>query len=71
MEDTILDKLLAGKKLWNIWAPAPVQMKQMREMLEQIKKEHQEHLDDDRASHLDTGILLGAMNLIEGLLERQ
>lgn len=69
MEETVLDKLLAGKKLWNIWAPAPVQMKEMRKVLVQIKKEHQEHLDDDSACHINTGVLLGAMNLVEGLLE--
>lgn len=41
----------------------------MQKIREEIAKEHQWHLDNEDANHLDTGILLGALNLIDGLLE--
>lgn len=66
----MLDRLLAGEKLWNIHAPIGAQIKAMREVRSQIAEEHDEHLNDPKASHINTGVLLGALNLIDGLLKR-
>jgi len=68
--DLMLDRLLAGEKLWNIHAPIGAQINKMRKVREQIAKEHQAHLEDDDASHINTGVLLGALNLIDGLMKR-
>lgn len=65
---SMLDRLLAGEQLWNIHAPIGAQIHKMRKVREQIAAEHQEHLDDPSASHINTGVLLGALNLIDGLL---
>jgi hypothetical protein len=64
----MLDKLIAGEKLWDIHA-ADVQV-EMRQVREQIAIEHEEHLADDSACLIDTGVLLGALNLINGLLRK-
>jgi hypothetical protein len=64
----MLDALECGKKLWNIKAPLGARIKKMREARNAIEREHAELLE--RPGHeVQTGILLGAMNLIDGLLE--
>lgn len=68
---TMLDRLLAGEKLWNIKAPLGAQIKKMREVRDRIEKEHAAHLEDAEACHINTGVLLGALNLIDGLLDRK
>lgn len=67
-ELSMLDALECGRKLWNIKAPLGAQIKKMREARDAIELEH-ELLLKEPGHELQTGILLGAMNLIDGLLE--
>jgi len=66
---SVLDDLLEGKKLWDITAPLSNQIVAMRKVRGKIRREHKDHLEDDNASHIDTGVLLGALNLLDGLLK--
>jgi hypothetical protein len=66
---TCLQALQWGHPLWDISRPEADRLKQMIKARDKIEEEWREHLDDDSASHLDTGMLLGAMNLIDDLLQ--
>jgi hypothetical protein len=66
----MLDRLLAGERLWNPKAPLGARLAAMKKARDEIAKEHQAHLDDPEASHINTGVLLGALNLIDGLMKR-
>jgi len=66
---SVLDDLLAGKKLWDITAPLSDQIVAMRKVRGKIRREHKDHLDDDSACLINTGVLLGALNLVDGLLK--
>lgn len=68
-EMPMLDALLSGKKLWNIWAPAPVQMKEMRKVRDALKEEHDYMLEHEPSDQFHACVLLGGLNLVEGLLK--
>jgi len=59
-----------GVRLWSIWSPAPVQIKQIKKVRELIAAEHEAACKSDDLSDLDTGVLLGALNLIDDLLDK-
>ncbi len=65
----MLDALLTGKQLWDPKEPLIIRLIKMKEVREAIEKEHNYMLDhpDDNSS-LDIGVILGALNLLEGLL---
>jgi hypothetical protein len=68
-EMPMLEALLCGEKLWNSGAPALVQKNAMKKVRDKIKEEHDYMLEH----HFDElcCVLLGALNLIEGLLSRR
>jgi hypothetical protein len=67
----MLEALLAGKKLWNSGAPALVQKAAMRKVQVQITAEFHSLSCDEPEDEFNSCILLGALNLIEGLLSEE
>lgn len=64
----ILDDLLCGKMLWNIKAPLSARIHRLRELKEELTAAHDAAVDSKDVSEIDVGVLLGALNLIDGLL---
>jgi len=64
-----LDDLIAGRKLWSIWVPAPMQKKKMKEIYKEMSAEHDILLEEEPQDEFHACVLLGAMNLISGLLD--
>jgi hypothetical protein len=69
--DSMLDRLLSGEKLWYTAAPGGVQEKMMRKVREQIRIEHDWMCEHEPQDQFHTCVLLGALNLIDGLLDRR
>jgi hypothetical protein len=67
-EMPMLDAILAGKKLWNSGAPALVQKNAMKKVRDKIKEEHNYMLEHEPSDQFHACTLLGALNVIEGLL---
>lgn len=65
----MLDGLLAGEKFWSIKAPLGGRIKKMREVHAAIKEEHEWMLEHEAQDRFHICVLLGALNLIEGLLD--
>lgn len=66
----LLDDLLLRNrlKMWNSGAPAQIQKSQMRKALAALKEEHEYMCDNEPQDEFHACVLLGAINLIEGLL---
>ena len=64
-----LQDLKWGHSLWDIRLPEADRLKRICQVQEEVTKEWQAHCDDDDASWIDTGALLGAVNLIDDLLK--
>jgi hypothetical protein len=65
--DTVLDALLCGEVLWDIEAPLSERKEMMQGVLAKLEKEHQELLNTS-GFFIETGVLLGALNLVAALL---
>lgn len=65
----LLEALLCGEKLWNSGAPALVQKNEMKKVLKALKKEHEYMCENEPQDQFHACVLLGAANLIEGLLD--
>ena len=70
-DDTMLDRILCGKKLWYTAAPGPVQEKMMRKVRDRISTEHDFLIENEPQDQFHACVLLGALNLIEGLLDKR
>jgi Fe-S-cluster containining protein len=70
-EMPMLDAILAGQKLWNSGAPALVQKQQMKKVAKLLKEEHDYMLEHEPQDQFHACTLLGALNLVEGLLCRK
>ena len=68
-EMPMLEALLAGKKLWKIGATLRERKTEMHKIHECIKEEHQYMLDHEPQDQFHACVLLGALNLIGGLLD--
>lgn len=55
--------------LWDITAPFEERLKAIKKVREELKTEHKEACDDGNVGPVDAGVLLGALNLVEGLLQ--
>jgi len=66
-----LDELLGRNTppQWDIRLPFDERLKQIISARDAIKKDWRAALDDDDISGVDTGVLLGALNLITDLLK--
>lgn len=64
----MLEALLKRKPLWGVWDTIDGRIWNMKAARTKILKEYKAHLADPEACHINTGVLLGALNLIEGLL---
>jgi len=70
-EMPMLDALLAGQKLWNSGAPALVQKNEMKKVAAALREEHEYMLEHEPQDQFHACTLLGALNLVEGLLSRK
>lgn len=70
-EMPMLDALLAGEKLWNSGAPALVQKNEMKKVRDKLKEEHDYMLEHEPQDQFHACVLLGALNLVEGLLSKR
>jgi hypothetical protein len=72
-EMPLLDDLISSgrPKMWNSGAPALVQKTQMKKALAALKEEHQYMCDHEPQDQFHACVLLGAINLIEGLLSKR
>ena len=64
-----LEMLISGEPLWDERATLRRRVRAMMEAHNGIEREWREHLEDDNSCYINTGVLLGAMNLIEGLMD--
>lgn len=64
----MLEALLAGERLWNSGAPALVQKSEMKKVHAALKEEHDYMLEHEPRDQFHACVLLGALNLVEGLL---
>lgn len=55
--------------LWDIKAPFEERVEAMKKVRDALKAEHDDACNDDDVGPVDTGVLLGALNLVEGLLQ--
>lgn len=67
----MLDAILSGEKFWHVWAPAPLQIKKMAEVLVMMKAEHEYMCEHEPKDEFHACVLLGAINTIEGLLDKE
>lgn len=67
----LLDALLAGEKLWNSGAPALVQKAEMKKVSKLLHAEHQYMMVWEPQDKFHACVLLGALNLVNGLLCRK
>ena len=65
----MLDALLCAKKLWNYKSNPQVQKKALRRVHKRIEKEHEYMLEHEPVDEFHACVLLGALNLVKGLLE--
>lgn len=71
----ILDALISTptppntSALWDIRAPLQEREAQIRKVHAALLEEHHYSLEQDAISAVDAGVLLGALNLVAGLLE--
>lgn len=72
-EMPMLDDLLCSgrPKMWNSGAPATVQKNEMKKALAALKEEHEYMLEHEPQDQFHACVLLGAINLIEGLLSNR
>jgi hypothetical protein len=70
-EMPMLDAILSGEKLWNSGAPALVQKNEMKKVAALIREEHEYMLEHEPQDQFHACVLLGALNVIEGLLSRK
>jgi hypothetical protein len=70
-EMPMLDALLTLEKLWNSGAPALVQKNEMRKVRDKIYEEHDYMCKNEPQDQFHACVLLGALNLIDGLLSKK
>ena len=68
----LLDDLLCKDrpKMWNSGAPPAIQKADMRKALAALKEEHEYMCEHEPRDEFHACVLLGAINLIEGLLSK-
>jgi hypothetical protein len=59
---------LVSEPLWDPRLPEKERLEAIQRFRDDVADRWQEHVDDDDASWLDTGILLGVLNLVNDLL---
>lgn len=64
----MLDKLLGGEKLWFVRGPASNQKSQIKLIVSKLKEEHEYLLDNEPKDEYHACVILGAINMAEGLL---
>ena len=57
------------KPLWNINASRHERIQSIEKAYKELKAEHSAACDDEDISDIDCGVLLGVLNLVEGLLK--
>lgn len=70
-EVPMLDAILAGEKLWNSGAPAQIQKSAIRKVAKRIAAEHEYMLDHEPQDEFHACVLLGALNVLNGLLSNK
>ena len=65
----MLDALLCAKKLWDYKVDTQAQKKAMRRIHNRIRKEHEYMLEHEPADEFHACVLLGALNIVKGLLK--
>jgi len=66
----MLEALLAGEKLWDIKDKKKGRIGQIRLFRDKICKEHDYMCEEEPADQFHANILLGALNLLDGLLDK-
>lgn len=64
----LLDALLCGKTLWNIEDTLQLRKKHLRELHVTLKGEHDYLIKHEPPDEFHACVVLGALNLVEGLL---
>lgn len=69
-EPDMIERLTCSgqKPLWDLAAFFPQRIKDIKKVRDQLKVEHEAACNDDGVGDVDAGVLLGALNLVEGLL---
>jgi len=70
MELPMLDAILSGAKLWDIKDENKDRRKKIKEIRGKISKEHEYMCEHEPEDQFHANTLLGALNLIDGLLDR-
>lgn len=68
-EMPLLDDLLCGRKLWDDTKRLRERRKEMKKLYSKLQEEHQFLLDYEPPDEFHACVVLGAMNLISGLLK--
>lgn len=65
-----LDDLISANRppLWDERQPLEMRLSRMRQVREDLYHEWESALDDDDVSAIDTGVLLGGLDLVTGLM---
>ncbi len=69
-EMPILSALLCGNKLWDISDKKKHSRKRIKELRRKISEEHEYMCNEEPVDQFHANILLGALNLLDGLLDK-
>jgi len=73
MDYKMLERLTCSgqKPLWDVNAPKNERIKAIKKVYKQLKAEHISACNDNDVGDIDCGVLLGALNLVERLLDTE
>ncbi|MFW9801108.1 MAG: hypothetical protein ACFFFC_00525 [Candidatus Thorarchaeota archaeon] len=66
----MLEALICERKLWNSGAPALIQKASMKKILNALEQEH-DQMTIGKIDAYQNGLIVGAMKLIKGLLNKE
>jgi len=67
----LLSKILAGEKFWDIDAPLENRLETITNLRNALNAEHELLIEEEPADQFHACVLLGALNVVDGLLEEE